>query len=453
MFIRRFLIGSQLTDLLIVHWFGCLFDVTIVFWLIYQKTRPIATIFAISFHFMNSRLFSIGMFPWVCIVELPLFYNNNWPRNLLKRNNNNKINIEKDEHIPNSYDENKFNDGKFCAVQETTKNENSNINKITKRRKTTVYLILFYCFIQLFLPYSHFITKGYNNWTDGIYGYSWDMMIHAWDTVQVTIRIVDNGNDKSHFIEPYTFTENDRWTKHADLAKQHAACINKHLKHEYYLNLDNKNNLLTSDNYSIYFDVWCSLNGRFQQRMFNPNVDILKADWSPFYDTKWIMPLLKEFTKMRTTITQITDDILSLNNYTDVLFIADFPTFILDNYIAPELENVTLTVLEGIVRYESDTGLTIDHIQKQSINIESGIIHKIITISETPSCYMYTYVNKTMQLLQESETEAIPIISKSKLPLIAEFFHRIENYKQFLANIANSFLFIIYKVPMPVRLK
>lgn len=74
-----------MTDFLIVHWFGAIFDLTVAFFLIYKPTRPTATLFAMAFHFMNSQLFTIGMFPWVCLVELPLFYSRNWPRLILQK--------------------------------------------------------------------------------------------------------------------------------------------------------------------------------------------------------------------------------------------------------------------------------------------------------------------------------------------------------------------------------
>lgn len=50
-----------------------------------------------------------------------------------------------------------------------------------------------------------------------------------------------------------------------------------------------------SSNISIYVDVWCSLNGRFQQRMFKPNVDILTAEWHPFKPVSFLVPLLTKY--------------------------------------------------------------------------------------------------------------------------------------------------------------
>ena len=33
------------------------------------------------------------------------------------------------------------------------------------------------------------LAQGYNNWTNGLYGYSWDMMVHAWQTMHVVVSV------------------------------------------------------------------------------------------------------------------------------------------------------------------------------------------------------------------------------------------------------------------------
>ena len=75
----------------------------------------------------------------------------------------------------------------------------------------------------------------------------------------------------------------------------------------------------------IYVDVWRSLNGRFQQRLIDPRVDILTAEWSPFERTKWIMPLLAELTTWRTQLDSLQQNVLDDNQQASVAFVADFP--------------------------------------------------------------------------------------------------------------------------------
>lgn len=420
----RFFLSPELTDLLIVHWFAAVFDFSIAFWLIYQKTRPIATLFCAAFHLMNSRLFHIGMFPFVCLAELSLFYKANWPRTVWS--------------TQKSYDE-----------------EPINSTKSSQPSKLRTSLILTYCSVQLFLPYSHFITKGYNNWVDGPYGYSWDMMINTWQTILVSVKVVDNGNGMVHYVEPGAFSESDRWTKYPDMTYQYAKCLEKNLRWEYE---NNKDTVLTSNNFSIYIDVWCNMNGRFQQRVINPTVDILQSNWSPFEKPSFTLPLLSEFTSFRRTMSKISRDVFSWSNFTNLIFIADFPGLSFDNFIINELDNVTLTILDGAVKFETFNDSKPSSLSKgQSISVKSGIFHKITTISSNPATYMYTYLNISRQLqnipLDELPDSVAQFQNKPMLPLADEFFNRIDNYKKFFAHVANSILFQFYHVPMPRRIR
>lgn len=200
--------------------------------------------------------------------------------------------------------------------------------------------------------------KGFNNWTNGLYGYSWDMMVHNWDTILVLVKIVDNESKFEMFLDPEAWTPNPRWTKHGDMIYQYAQCLQRNLndnidkkvitqKHNALSNKDKHEpecrsgmencdyfeediieksvDEITSKDISIYIDVWCSLNGRFQQRMFDPNVDLLKVSWSPFRKVDWLIPLLAELNDWRRTMQEIQDHVYSWNNYSDVLFVADYP--------------------------------------------------------------------------------------------------------------------------------
>lgn len=56
----RLFLTTEQTDFFIVHWFGFIFDLTVGFWMLFDKTRIPAMVFCTAFHLMNSRLFSIG---------------------------------------------------------------------------------------------------------------------------------------------------------------------------------------------------------------------------------------------------------------------------------------------------------------------------------------------------------------------------------------------------------
>lgn len=116
-------------------------------------------------------------------------------------------------------------------------------------------------------------------------------------------------------------------------------------------------------------------------RIFDPRIDIVKADWSPFRPNSWLMPLLVDLSPWRTKFEEIEG---SLDNQTEVVFIADFPGTVffcfcfflleyiclicphrwsviiymtstglyLENFVSEDLGNTSVQVLEGQVKVE-----------------------------------------------------------------------------------------------------
>lgn len=307
--------------------------------------------------------------------------------------------------------------------------------------------------------------QGYNNWTKGLYGYSWDMMVHAWDTILVVVKIVENDTGKEFYMEPSYLAQNDRWSKHADMCLQLANCLKQQLLNDLIARkamkgngmLQPKGTHILTENISIYIDVWCSLNGRFQQRMYDPNYDLLKANWSPFKPVEWLLPLLTEYSGLREKMAHIQERVYLWSNYSDVLFIADFPGMQLDNFVSSDLTSVMLTVLEGSVVLELENEET-----SQSIGVplhkgdrhplQANSFHAIRTVSKTPACYMYTYINGTKEALEGKEkvnTDDRPNhVMKSPFPLVEDLGERWDNFLKMIGHISNSFLHLTFNRPL-----
>ncbi|RVE47233.1 hypothetical protein evm_008101 [Chilo suppressalis] len=487
-------------DYLVVHWFIFAFDLTVALWMMWGRTRHVSMLFCALFHLMNSRLFRIGMFPWVCLATMPLFYPFDWPKligKFVSKHSNslrNKIcsnipqcakefqcetdhsrmdvydecscfdeipedqNIINDESLEQTDNETQEDGGhenegnnkdlvqaflggndKKCIFRE--KKEKSTLelehsNESDTAKNFTVYMIIFHIVTQLFLPFSHFITKGYNNWTDGLYGYSWDMMVHTWESHSTIIKVVDNERHHEFYVDPSLFTPNDRWTRHGDMVNQYAHCLKNNI-----LDTNKKsNNRKISENISIYVDVWSSMNGRFAQRMFDPKVDMLKAKWTPFEAVSYLMPVLDEALSWRTILDEIREEVHTWNNYSDVSFFADFPEYAQEKFIPEELQNVTLIVLQGIIAYEPElsalfNGQTTKLETGDSIHIEPGTFHKVLNIGESYAYYMYTFINSTEMAVGNKNN-----VLKPKLPIGSELARRFSNMIKFGSLIIKSIL-------------
>jgi vitamin K-dependent gamma-carboxylase len=238
------------------------------------------------------------------------------------------------------------------------------------------------------------------------------------------------------------------------MAKQYSQCIARNLA---YFNITM---------IEIYFDVWKSLNGRFQQRIFDPRVDILKAPWSPWESVPWVLPLLHELSHWRRDVFDgISREVTNWTKSSNVLFVADYPGLTLENYLPAELTNVSLRLMKGTVIVEQNktenASLSMDERNfdlsslTQKVAIESGRFHKIHTVSSFPSCYMYTYSNGTA----DSEPETPPEKEEDPEPhcpyiigLITNFaLDKFNTFSRSFYLIMNAYLHVFFDIPMVVR--
>ncbi|NP_001116905.1 vitamin K-dependent gamma-carboxylase [Xenopus tropicalis] len=385
----KLFLSDDMTNLVVVHWGGLILDLTAGYLLFFDVTRPVALFFVSYFHCMNSQLFSIGMFSYTMLATSPLFCYPDWPRRLIAKLPRFLHYVLPPTQPPQESTECVYPGRKGRAASQPR----------LWHKLGAIFTVL-YIIEQLFLPYSHFITQGYNNWTNGLYGYSWDMMVHSRSHQHVKITYRDGITGEIGYLNPGVFTQTRRWKDHSDMLKQYAVCLQ---------------GLLGAYNISqpeIYFDVWVSINDRFQQRLFDPTVDIVKAEWSPFQKTPWLKPLLVDLSPWRAKFQEIED---TLDNQTDIVFIADFPGLFLENFVSEDLGNTSIHILQGevnveIVKEERNTTLREgDHMQ-----LPAGEYHKVFTVSPGPSCYMYIYVNTTAVTLEQNLTRLLELKERAE---------------------------------------
>ncbi|KAG6924735.1 gamma-glutamyl carboxylase [Chelydra serpentina] len=311
----KLVLSEEMTSLLVVHGGGLMLDLTAGYLLFFDATRPAALVFVSYFHCMNSQLFSIGMFSYTMLATSPLFCSPDWPRRLGARFPACLRRLLPSLEPPQPSE---------ACVYEGPKHKDRGRGERGPglRQKLGALFTVLYVLEQLFLPYSHFITQGYNNWTNGLYGYSWDMMVHSRSHQHVKITYRDGVTGELGYLNPGVFTQSRRWKDHADMLKQYATCLSR-LLHNYNVSQP-----------EIYFDIWVSINDRFQQRLFDPQVDIVRAEWSPFRHTPWLKPLLVDLSPWRAKLQEIES---SLDNQTEVVFIADFPGLHLENFVSEDL--------------------------------------------------------------------------------------------------------------------
>ncbi|TSM12516.1 Vitamin K-dependent gamma-carboxylase [Bagarius yarrelli] len=366
----KVILPVELINLMVVHGGGLILDLTAGYLLFFDATRPVAFFFVSYFHCMNSQLFEIGMFPYTMLATSPLFCYTDWPRRFFGRFPEFLWSVLPAVTLPPQPSTSCLYPSQSGSSTDTQTRHKSSKQRF--RHKMAAIFTIVYIAEQFFLPYSHFITKGYNNWTNGLYGYSWDMMVHSRSHQHVKITYKDGVTGEIGYLNPGVFTQSRRWKDHGDMLKQYAACLSRNLPR---YNISEP---------QIYFDIWVSINDRFQQRIFDPRVNIVKADWSPFRTNLWLMPLLVNLSPWRTKFEEIEG---TLDNQTEVVFIADFPGLHLENFVSEDLGNT-------------------------SVQLPAGAYHKVHTMTDAPSCYMYIYVNTTEAALQKNFTKLLELQEK-----------------------------------------
>lgn len=111
-------------------------------------------------------------------------------------------------------------------------------------------------------------------------------------------------------------------------------------------------------------------------------------------------------------------------------------------------------MLEGQVNVELDKvnhSLSTGH----SMSVPSKRFHKVHTISTTPSCYMYTYVNQTHLngVLHQTKIGGKDDDKSNNNDFLNEILQRWENFLRAVALVSNAFLKILYNVPMVKRVR
>jgi hypothetical protein len=127
-------------------WFGCIYDLTIVFFLLWKPTRKWAYLAVIAFHLLTWILFPIGIFPWVMMTGTLIFFSTNFHERILRPFTIKKINYEISR--PSSL----IIRGKFVVL---------------------VPFIIF----QLLFPLRSMAYDGDVFWTESGYRFSWRVML------------------------------------------------------------------------------------------------------------------------------------------------------------------------------------------------------------------------------------------------------------------------------------
>ncbi|MEW5737731.1 MAG: HTTM domain-containing protein [Myxococcota bacterium] len=230
-------------------WFGFLYDLTIVLWLSWRKTRPFAYLVLLVFHTLTFVFFDIGMFPFIMSTAALIFFPPDWPRRFLGR-------------WPRSADS-------LAAPRPIA--------------APVMALVAAYCAFQLLFPLRHFVLPGDVLWNEDGMRWSWKVMVREKNGA-VTYRVRDPRSGREWQVSPSAYLlprQANEMSGQPDLILQLAHHVARDFAARGVADVE------------VRVDAWVSLNGRAPRLLVDPSVDLAKVEDSA-WGAAWVMPAPEE---------------------------------------------------------------------------------------------------------------------------------------------------------------
>lgn len=253
-----FLIGPLFKKLWVAYffsWAGAIYDLSIVFFLAFKKTRPFAYASVLFFHLMTGALFQIGMFPYIMILLTLIFFTPEFHERLL-----NKI---KSIFSRNSIE---------IKSQELWQSNGLQLKFIS------VLLIAHFTF-QIIFPFRFTLYPDNLFWTEEGYRFSWRVMLME-KAGTCFFYVTDPKTGKSSEVEPKEFlTKNQEkmMATQPDMILQFAHFLDKVYQRK------------GIENPEVRVKSYVRLNGIGSRLFIDPEADLSQLS-DNFKHKNWILP-------------------------------------------------------------------------------------------------------------------------------------------------------------------
>jgi hypothetical protein len=233
-------------------WIGMVYDCTIVFFLMWSRTRLWAYAAVIIFHVLTGMLFQIGVFPLVMIGATLIFFSEQWHIRLLER-------LASLIRVP------------FAAIASAP---------ITKPVSRPL-LILFglYFFIQVVFPWRYLLYPGNLFWTEEGYRFSWRVMLME-KAGTATFFVKDSATGREGIVVNSEFLnahQEKQMAMQPDMILQFAHFLGKHYE------------IKGVSDPQVRAEVYVTLNAKTSELLIDPQADLTKIKDGWKHKT-WILP-------------------------------------------------------------------------------------------------------------------------------------------------------------------
>lgn len=240
----------------VMSWSGCLFDLFVIPFLLWRRTRPFAFTAAVAFHLMNDQLFQIGIFPWLMLFASLIFF----PPETFGRILRPVLRLQ-----PASSEV-------FAAPAPAV--------TIGSRERAILFVLAIHVAVQVLVPFRHLLYPGPVSWTEEGHNFSWHMKLRDKRAkARFFVDDLDNGSTRLVRLRAHLSPRQVRKMRtRPDLLLQFAH------------HLGALERAAGRRNVAVRAQVLASLNGRPMQPLIDSSVDLSREPRS-LWPWKAIRPL------------------------------------------------------------------------------------------------------------------------------------------------------------------
>jgi vitamin K-dependent gamma-carboxylase len=246
---------------------GLLLDLLIVPLLLWRRTRPFAFAAAVLFNLINAVIFDIGIFPWLMLGALLIFF----PPDLVRRFA--RAFMSSGEEFADA-------EPSQASVRSETIAEATSDPPLFASQKLVAGLLAAYFAVQLFLPLRHHLYPGDVSWTEEGHNFAWHMKLRT-KVGEAVFTVTHPRSGQTWTIKPKDHLSPHqliKMTTKPELILLFSHHLAEQKRREGY------------DAVEVRVRVMVSLNGREPQLLIDPNVDLAKEDVS-LLPARWVVPL------------------------------------------------------------------------------------------------------------------------------------------------------------------
>ena len=253
------LIGPLLKEVWVAYafsWIGMIYDLVIVFILMYKPTRWFGFFLVVVFHVLTRVLFPIGVFPFVMIISSLIFFDANFHQKVLYY-------ISRLLKISTEVWEN----GKTKVVQ------------FTGLYNSKLAFLSAFLLFQLAFPFRYMLYPNELFWTEEGFRFSWRVMLME-KAGYAEFKVTDATTKKTIHVDNSEFLtrfQEKQMSFQPDFILQYA-----HYLHQHYKKLGIDDPIVTVESY-------VALNGRLSRTYIDPTIN-LAEQYDTFQHKNWILP-------------------------------------------------------------------------------------------------------------------------------------------------------------------